>query len=199
MADLNNNPIDIVSIDVIIVNFTRLHPQVIYNMLQEYNRIFNTNLTDLEKNLLQNANTRQLLWLLVVQMWQRLDIERGGLGLLPNQFQVPVINDPPPTLLEQLNIIIDRHQDIKYQIYPVVLHTLIQLYPNHITPGEQATLAVIQNGQVVGDIEATYLNLFTQIKNRIEAIGPGAAVARKRKNTRKNKMRKSRKTRSRKL
>jgi len=195
MADLNNNPIDIVSIDVIIVNFTRLHPQVIYNMLQEYNRIFNTNLTDLEKNLLQNANTRHLLWQLVVQMWQRLDIERGGLGLLPNQFQVPVINDPPPTLLEQLNIIIDRHMDIKYQIYPVVLHTLIQLYPNHITPGEQATLAVIQNGQVVGGIEATYLNLFTQIKNRIEAIGPGAAVARKRKNTRKNKMRKSRKSR----
>jgi len=199
MADLNNNPIDIVSIDVIIVNFTRLHPQVIYNMLQEYNRIFDTNLTDLEKNLLQNANTRQLLWQLVVQMWQRLDKEGGGLGLLPNQFQVPVINDPPPTLLEQLNIIIDRHMDIKYQIYPVVLHTLIQLYPNHITPGEQATLAVIQNGQVVGGIEATYLNLFTQIKNRIEAIGPGAAVARKRKNTRKNKMRKSRKTRSRKL
>lgn len=195
MADLNNNPIDIVSIDVIIVNFTRLHQQVIYNMLQEYNRIFDTNLTDLEKNLLQNANTRQLLWLLVVQMWRRLDIERGGLGLLPNQFQVPVINDPPPTLLEQLNIIIVRNMDIKYQIYPVILHTLIQLYPNHITPGEQATLANIQNGQVVGDIEAAYLNLFTQIRDRIQVIVPAAVVGRKRKNTRKNKMRKSRKTR----
>jgi len=206
MADRNDNPIDIISIDVIIANFTRLHPLVIYNMLQEYNRIFDTNLTNPEKILLQNANTRQLLWRLVVQMWQRLDIEGGGLGLLPNQFQVPVINDPPPTLLEQLNIIIDRRRDIKYQIYPVVLHTLIQLYPNHITRDEQDRLAVIENGlaiiengQVVGDIEETYFNLFTQIKNRIEAIGPGAAVARKRKNTRRNKMRKSRKTRSRKL
>ena len=189
MADLNNAPIDIVSIDVIISNFTRLHPEVIYNMLREYNRIFDTNLTNPEKILLQNANTRQLLWQLVVRMWQRLG---GG---LPNQFPVPVDNDPPPTLLEQLNIIIDRNMDIKYQIYPVILHTLIQLYPNHITPGEQATLAVIQNGQVVGDIEANYLNLFTQIKERIEAIVPAAVVARKRKNTRKNKMRKTRKTR----
>jgi len=198
MADLNNAPIDIVSIDVIISNFTRLHPEVIYNMLREYNRIFDTNLTNPEKILLQNANTRQLLWQLVVQMFQRLLIEAGGV-FLPNQFPVPVDNDPPPTLLEQLNIIIARNMDIKYQIYPVVLHTLIQLYPNHITPGEQATLAVIQNGQVVGDIEAAYLNLFTQIKNRIEAIVPAAVVARKRKNTRKNKMRKTRKTRSRKL
>ena len=189
MADLNNHPIDIVSIDVIIANFTRLHPEVIYNMLREYNRIFDTNLTNDEKILLQNANTRQLLWQLVVRMWQRL----GG-GLV-NQFPVPVDNDPPPTLLEQLNIIIARNMDIKYQIYPVVLHTLIQLYPNHITPDEQARLAVIENGQVVGHIEAAYLGLFTQISNRIQGIGLGAALGRKRKNTRKNKMRKTRKTR----
>jgi hypothetical protein len=132
-------------------------------------------------------------------MWQRLDIERGGLGLLPNQFPVPTDNDLPPTLLEQLNIIIDRNDDIKYQIYPVVLHTLIQLYPGAITPDEQAILAGIENGHGVGVIEERYLNLFTQIRDRIQVNGLGAVVGRKRKNTRRNKMRKSRKTRSRKL